>query len=123
MIIGAHAIVADGGLKAATGSYTVALAAKHYSVPLVVCAPMYKLTPIYYTAAADQENFQKFVSPADILRGMDGKILSSVHAYNPYFEYVPPELVTLFISNISGMAPSYIYRQLSEYYHPDDYKL
>jgi translation initiation factor 2B subunit (eIF-2B alpha/beta/delta family) len=37
-----------------TGSYTVALAAKHYSVPLVVCAPMYKLTPIYYTAAADQ---------------------------------------------------------------------
>ena len=123
MIIGAHAIVADGGLKAATGSYTVALAAKHYSVPLVVCAPMYKLTPIYYTAAADQENFQKFVSPADILRGMDGKILSRVHAYNPYFEYVPPELVTLFISNISGMAPSYIYRQLSEYYHPDDYKL
>ena len=58
MIIGAHAIVADGGLKAATGSYTVALAAKHYSVPLVVCAPMYKLTPIYYTAAADQVIFQ-----------------------------------------------------------------
>jgi len=40
--------------QAVTGSYTVALAAKHYSVPLVVCAPMYKLTPIYYTAAADQ---------------------------------------------------------------------
>ena len=54
MIIGTHAIVADGGLKAVTGSHTVALAAKHYSVPLVVCAPMYKLTPIYYTAAADQ---------------------------------------------------------------------
>jgi translation initiation factor eIF-2B subunit beta len=49
--------------------------------------------------------------------------LSSVHAYNPVFEYVPPGLVTLFISNISGMAPSYIYRQLSEYYHPEDYKL
>ncbi len=54
VIIGTHAIVADGGLKAVTGSHTVALAAKHYSVPLVVCAPMYKLTPIYYTAAADQ---------------------------------------------------------------------
>jgi translation initiation factor eIF-2B subunit beta len=70
-----------------------------------------------------QDNFHKFVSPAEILRGMDGKILSSVHAYNPVFEYVPPGLVTLFISNISGMAPSYIYRQLSEYYHPEDYKL
>ena len=83
VIIGTHAIVADGGLKAVTGTHTVALAAKHYSVPLVVCAPMYKLTPVYYTAAADQDNFHKFVSPAQILRGMDGKILSSVHAYNP----------------------------------------
>jgi translation initiation factor eIF-2B subunit beta len=46
--------MADGGLKAVTGSNIVALAAKHYSVPLVVCAPMYKLTPIYYTAAADE---------------------------------------------------------------------
>jgi len=54
VIIGTHAIVADGGLKAVSGSHTVALAAKHYSVPLIVCAPMYKLTPIYYTAAADQ---------------------------------------------------------------------
>ena len=54
VIIGTHAIVADGGLNAVTGSHTVALTAKHYSVPLVVCAPMYKLTPIYYTAAADQ---------------------------------------------------------------------
>ena len=80
------------------------------------------MTQVYYTAAADQDNFHKFVSPVQILRGMDGKILSSVHAYNSVFEYVPPDLVTLFISNISGIATSYIYRQLSEYYHPDNYK-
>ena len=39
------------------------------------------------------------------------------------FEYVPPDLVTLFISNLGGHGPSYVYRLLSEFYHPDDYEL
>lgn len=39
------------------------------------------------------------------------------------FDYVPPELITLFISNIGGNAPSYIYRLMSELYHPDDHVL
>jgi translation initiation factor eIF-2B subunit beta len=37
------------------------------------------------------------------------------------FDYVPPELITLFISNIGGNAPSYIYRLMSELYHPEDH--
>ena len=41
----------------------------------------------------------------------------------PVFEYVPPNLVTLFISDLNGHGPSYIYRYLSEFYHPDDYDL
>jgi translation initiation factor eIF-2B subunit beta len=32
------------------------------------------------------------------------------------YDYVPPDLVSLFISNIGANAPSYIYRLLSEYY-------
>merc|ERR1712223_1926515 len=57
------------------------------------------------------------------LRGADGTILSKIHTYNPIFEYVPPELVTLFISNNGGIAPSYVYRLLSELYHSEDYEL
>lgn len=51
------------------------------------------------------------------------EILSDVQIYCPTFDYVPPELVTLFISNIGGNAPSYMYRLLSELYHPDDHEL
>ena len=96
---------------------------------------MHKLTP-YHFAACDQETIATFVSPQDILKGgcgggikgiADGKISSKIQAINPLFEYIPPELVTLFISNSSeyapSYAPSYVYRVLSELYHPDDYEL
>ncbi|KAJ9600418.1 hypothetical protein L9F63_009274 [Diploptera punctata] len=95
---------------------------KHYSVPVIVLAPMYKLSP-QYLCSYDQDAFNSFVSPEGVLNYSDGSILSKVHVYNPVFDYVPPELVTLFISNTGGHAPSYIYRLLSELYHPEDHDL
>lgn len=50
-------------------------------------------------------------------------MLEKVSVHCPVFDYVPPELITLFISNIGGNAPSYIYRLMSELYHPDDHVL
>ena len=122
VIIGTHTILANGGLKAITGTNVVALAARHYSVPIIVCASMHKLTP-KHCSNADNEAFSQFASPQESLRGADGVILSKIHTFNPIFEYVPPELVTLFISNMGGHAPSYVYRLLSELYHPEDYEL
>lgn len=122
VIIGTHSVMANGGLRAACGSHSVALAAKHYSVPVIVLSPMYKLSP-QYLCSYDQDSFNSFVSPQGVLSYSDGDILSKVNVYNPVFDYVPPELVTLFISNTGGHAPSYVYRLLSELYHPDDYNL
>lgn len=52
-----------------------------------------------------------------------GDILEKVSVHCPVFDDVPPDLITLFISNIGGNAPSYIYRLMSELYHPDDHIL
>ncbi|TRY63753.1 hypothetical protein TCAL_03634 [Tigriopus californicus] len=122
VIIGTHVILANGGLKALSGSYTVALAAQHFSVPMYVCASIAKLTPGFCTAN-DQETFNEFASPEATLRHLDGGILSRVRTVTPIYEYVPPDLVTLFVSNVSAYAPSYVYRLLSELYHPEDYDL
>ncbi|GAV09403.1 hypothetical protein RvY_18950 [Ramazzottius varieornatus] len=119
VIIGTHTVMANGGLKAVNGSHTIALAAKHYSVPLIVCAAMFKLSP-QYLGTSDQDAFNKFVTPEDVMNYAEGEVLSKVHLVNPVFDYVPPQLVTLFISNIGGNAPSYVYRLLTELYHPDD---
>ncbi|CAH1776131.1 unnamed protein product [Owenia fusiformis] len=121
VIIGTHTVMADGGLKATNGSHAIALAAKHYSVPLIVCAAMFKQSPQYLCSYED--SFNKFVSPHNVLKFSEGEILSKTQIQNPLFDYVPPDLVTLYISNIGGNAPSYVYRLLSELYHPDDYEL
>lgn len=122
VIIGTHTVMANGGLKAVNGCHSLALAAKHHSVPLVVCAAMFKLSP-QYMCNYDQDAFNKFVSPEQVMGYASGEIVSQVQLVNPVFDYVPPELVTLYISNIGGNAPSYVYRLLSELYHPDDHEL
>tara|TARA_B110001452_G_scaffold137166_1_gene114029 strand:+ start:255 stop:431 length:177 start_codon:yes stop_codon:yes gene_type:complete len=49
--------------------------------------------------------------------------LQGVHVANPALDYVPPELVSLFITNIGGNHASYIYRLLAEYYHQEDHHI
>nr|XP_033801828.1 translation initiation factor eIF-2B subunit beta-like [Geotrypetes seraphini] len=120
VIVGTKTILANGALRAVTGTHTLALAAKHHSTPVIVCAPMYKLSPQFPN---EEDSFHKFVSPQEVLPFSEGVILSRVSVQCPVFDYVPPELITLFIFNIGGNAPSYIYRLMSELYHPDDHDL
>ncbi|XP_077274754.1 eukaryotic translation initiation factor 2B subunit beta [Temnothorax americanus] len=123
VIIGTHTVMANGGLRAISGAHTVAQAAKHYSVPVMVLLPLYKLAPLYH-CSGKQNGFTCHVSPMHgVIDGANAPLLERIHAYNPVFDYVPPDLVTLFISNTGGNAPSYVYRLLSELYHPDDYEL
>ncbi|XP_022656810.1 translation initiation factor eIF-2B subunit beta-like [Varroa destructor] len=120
VVLGAHSVMADGGLKAYSGAYAVARAAKHYSVPLVVCTPVYKLTPQFVTSE-DQPGFNKLESPQDIFDFAESTCeLDDAEFLNPVFDYVPPDLVPLFIFNVGGNSPSYVYRLVSELYHPDD---
>lgn len=121
VIIGTHCVLANGGLRAASGSYSVALAAKHFSVPVVVLVPMFKLSPVHL-CSYEQDAFNLVGNPAPVLPH-HATAARFTTLYNPIFDYVPPELLTLFISNAGGNSPSYVYRHLSELYHPDDYEL
>ncbi|KAG5896147.1 hypothetical protein JTB14_015850 [Gonioctena quinquepunctata] len=120
VIIGTHTVLANGGLRTGSGIHSVALAAKHYSVPVMVLSHMYKFTPLY-VGSHNHEAFNVCASPADVIPYASGKCLNYVQVFNPIFDYVPPELVTLFITHQGGNAPSYVYRLLSELYHQDDY--
>ncbi|XP_073833184.1 eukaryotic translation initiation factor 2B subunit beta [Musca autumnalis] len=121
VIIGTHSVLANGGLRAACGAYTVALAAKHYSVPVIVLAPMYKLAPVHL-CSYEQDAFNSLGCAEGVLP-YDSSAARCAKIYSPIFDYVPPELVTLFISNTGGHAPSYVYRLLTELYHPEDYEI
>ncbi|PRD20893.1 UNVERIFIED_CONTAM: Eif2b2 [Trichonephila clavipes] len=122
VIVGTHCIMGNGGLKAVCGVHLLALAAEHHSVPFIVLAPLFKLTP-QYVSSSDQEGFNYMLPPEDLILYEDHELLKAVEIINPAFDYVPPENITLIIFNNGGNAPSYVYRPLSELYHTDDYEL
>jgi len=120
VVVGTHAVMASGGIIAPAGTHIVAMAAKHHSVPFVVCTPMYKMCPLF---ANDQETFNDITSPASVLPFQEVNASARIRVQNPAFDYVPAELISLYITDDGGHNPSYIYRMLSRYYNPADYTL
>jgi translation initiation factor eIF-2B subunit beta len=123
VILGAHAVMANGGVIATAGAHPIAMAALHHSVPVVACAGLYKLSPLF---PSGPEQFNQLLSPQPTLEEEDGSVsetLLEARFVNPTYDYVPPELISLLLTNIGGNHPSYVYRLVQEYYHPDDSKL
>lgn len=97
VVLGSHAVLANGGLVAVTGSHLIAAAAKQHSTPVLVCTALYKLSPLF---AYDSDTFNVTVSPHNVLQYQEGLITDKVSVSNPYYDYVAPELVSLFIHNL-----------------------
>ncbi|KAJ2413599.1 GCD complex subunit gcd7 [Coemansia sp. RSA 2530] len=114
VILGAHAVLANGGLVAASGSHTIAAAARHHSTQVVVCAGLYKYSPMF---PFDDDRFNTLVSPDTVLAYGNGDLVDAVDVCNPRYDYVPPELVDILVDHTGGHLPSYLYRLLQENYN------
>ncbi|KAI9495259.1 hypothetical protein BDB00DRAFT_882538 [Zychaea mexicana] len=117
VVVGAHAVLANGGLVAVTGSHLLAAAARHHATPVLVCTALYKLSPVF---AYDAETFNITVAPNSILDFQQGPIIDKVTVSNPYYDYVAPELVSLFVHNLGSAPPTYVYRLINDNYDPED---
>lgn len=115
VLISPKAILANGGLLAQAGTHMIALAAKHYRIPLVCVSGLHKLSPLY---AHDIDAFADLKSPGRVFDY--GEVPANVDVLSPHYDYIPPELVSLFITNSGGHLPSYVYRLLAEYYDQAD---
>ena len=65
VLLPAHAVLANGGLVAPSGSHMLALAAAHNSVLVVCLTGMFKLCPMY--PHEGQDTLQELVSPSSII--------------------------------------------------------
>ncbi|KAH9750290.1 translation initiation factor eif-2b subunit beta [Citrus sinensis] len=127
VIVGAHAVMANGGVIAPVGMNLVALAAQKHAVPFVVLAGSHKLCPLYphnpevllneLRSPSELLDFGEFSDCMDFGSGSGSPLL---HVVNPAFDYVPPKLVSLFITDAGGHNPSYMYRLIADYYSADD---
>ena len=41
----------------------------------------------------------------------------------PVFDHIAPDNIELFVTNSGSHQPSYVYRLLTEFFHPDDYDI
>lgn len=110
-------MIANGGLIAPCGGHMAALAAKELSVPVVCVTGLFKLSPVY---RHDQDAFNDLKSPSALLEYSEVAAMPHVDVLNPAYDYVPPELVDLYITNTGGHQTSYVYRLLGEYYDARD---
>lgn len=114
----------------------MALAAKQHAVPVVVLVGLHKLTPFYpsdpsitlndFRAASEVADFEILAEGqigAKTESDRDCDDTQKVDVINPAYDYVPGDLVSLFITDQGGVTPSYVYRLLDECYAREDYVL
>ncbi|EIN07194.1 nagb/rpia/CoA transferase-like protein [Punctularia strigosozonata HHB-11173 SS5] len=118
LIVGSHAILANGGMFAVTGTLMAATAARAHSTPIVVCAGQFKLTPLWNLY--HEYGALDFADPSAVLGFEEGDLVDKVDVVNPFYDYVRPEMVDVYITNDGDHPPSSIYRLIKETYDDDE---
>ncbi|KAI9376818.1 hypothetical protein BJX61DRAFT_4738 [Aspergillus egyptiacus] len=117
VILGTHSVLANGGLVAAAGTRVIARAAKVHQTPVVVVSGVYKLSPVY---PFDFDSLIEYGDSSKVIGFEDGELVEQIDVQNPLYDYVPAELVDLYITNLGGHAPSFLYRIVSDHYRKED---
>lgn len=97
VILATHAVIANGGLIAAAGARIIAKAARVHRTPVIVLSGIYKLSPEY---PFEFESLIEYGDPGNIVRYQDGALVENLEVDNPVYDYVPPDLVDLYITNM-----------------------
>ena len=97
VILDAHTILANGALVAAAGAEVVARAASMHRTPVIVLSGIYKLSPVY---PFDHGPLMENGDPGAVIGYGDGDLVNKLDFENPLFDYIPPELVHLYITNL-----------------------
>ena len=85
----------------------IAHAAQAHQVPLFVLGSVYKLTPLH---PIDSLTYNEFQQPSRIFRDSEDDCLEFIEVVVPAYDYVPPKMVSLILTNLEGYTPENIYR-------------
>lgn len=121
VIIAATAVLSNGSIVAAAGSKSLALAAKIHRVPMMILAETYKLSPIF---PYDPFDFMDYGDVQKVVPYQDREMqlgLQSVR--NPLTDFVDQDMISLFVTNLGGVATGYMYRTIRDQYHDEDIEL
>lgn len=98
VLLGPHLVSADGALLSIAGSLPMCLAARRLGVPVAVVSGMYKFGREYF--AGEEWGMRDLGSPEEVLRPGEVEEGEETEVLNPYYDVVPAELVSLYITNL-----------------------
>ncbi|CCF55918.1 hypothetical protein KAFR_0A04820 [Kazachstania africana CBS 2517] len=106
VIIGTKAVFVNGGsIVSSSGVSSVCECAREFKTPVFAVSGLYKLSPLY---PFNVEKFVEFGGSQRVLPKMDPR--HRLDTINQITDYIPPENIDIYITNIGGFAPSFIYR-------------
>ena len=97
VILATHTVLANGGLVAAAGAHMIAQAAKVHQTPVIVVSGVYKLSPVY---PFDIDELIEYGDAGNVVPYQDGELVENIEVENPLYDYVPADLVDLYITNL-----------------------
>ncbi len=122
ILLGAKAILVNGGLITYGGAYNICLLAKMFSNPVIIAGGTTKLTPMY---SFKHEVYNEYLSP-DLIFGKNMDYqgdISNIQFNNPSLDYVPPNLISMYATDIGILNPNYLYKNFNDMYDLEDYEI
>ena len=97
VILGTHAVLADGSLVAAAGSRSIAKAANMHKTPVIILAAVFKLCPTYLFG---MDTYMHFGGTSIIFSKEDADLINDVEVDNPLYDHIPFGLIDLYVTNL-----------------------
>ena len=122
VFLGAKAILNNGGLITYGGSYNICLLASMFSNPVIIAAGATKLTPMY---SFKHEFYNEYLSP-DLIFGKNMNYngdISNIQFNTPSLDYIPPNLISMYATDIGILNPKFLYKNFNEMYDLEDYEI
>jgi len=117
VLIGARSVFANGGCVTAAGVATVCESAKEHRTPVFAVAGLYKFSPLY---PFDRSSLIEVGNSGKVLPYEDSEVVGKCEVTNPLYDYVIPEHIDIYITNIGGFSPNFIYRIVLDNYSSED---
>lgn len=120
VIIGTRTVLANGGCITSAGVSLACECAHEYRTPVLAVTGLYKLSPLY---PFDIESLIEVGDSSKVIPFSDSNLMNNVQVMNPTYDYVAPEHIGIYATNIGGYSPSFTYRVVLDHYSPEDTNL
>ncbi|GJN67929.1 GCD complex subunit gcd7 [Purpureocillium lilacinum] len=117
VILGARAVVANGGVVTDAGATAIARAAREQGNAVIVLSGVYKLSP---DNPFDEDSLIEWGDPSTYVSYEDGIMVNSAEIRTPVMELVPPEFIDTYITNLGTHSRDHLSSLIADHYKQED---